>query len=73
MQTTLIVTYDHETDKYIVRNNDTSKTYIVKNENTSKIGIEIEFENFNDVKDFILTTIRFDHLLKKGNKQSKND
>ena len=70
MKTTIIVTYDHETDKYIVRNNDTSKTYIVKNENTSKIGIEIEFKNFNDVKDFIQTTIRFDNLLKKGSKNA---
>ena len=61
MQTTLKVLYNHETNKYMV-----------KNDETSKIKIEFEFENFIDLKEFIETTLKLNNIIRRASEQNKS-
>ena len=59
MKTTITITYDHQTQTYIIQNND-----------TQKLGIEIELKRIGDIIDFIEASIQLDRLKSKNTKDT---
>ena len=55
METTLTITYNHETENYLAQNND-----------TQKLGIIMEFESITDVIDFIDASIQLDRVISRS-------